>query len=228
MAEVTGYRIAALQATIADALNQTSEASTLPAAEQAALLGKSCEQACGLLGDWQASSLSQLRPANDVPVKDLMADRARFEDLLATTLRDAMDQARRFDIAVDVQEIDRARKAIAETVRKQPRAKSAELFKTADHSVEALRLQVCDLARQLHSKAQDPVLRRKARRVLKVIAGLLPAIVISMAGAGPGQVSHDFSEWGREAAKVIAVHHIARSAQPSLRVTVSHLGPGPG
>jgi hypothetical protein len=157
-----------------------------------------------------------------------MADRAKFEDLLATTLHDAVDQARRYKIAVDVHQVDRARKAIAETARKRPRMKSAELFEIAGRSVETLRLQVCALARQLHDKAQDPVLLRTAKRVLKVVAALLPAIVIGMASTGPGQVSHDFSEWGHEAAKVIAVHHIAQSIQPSLRVTVSHRGPGLG
>lgn len=228
MAEVTGYRIAALEATIADALNQTSECSTLSEKEQAGRLGKACEQACGLLGDWQDSSLSQLSPAKDVPVKELLADRAKFEDLLGSTLRDAVAQASRYQITVDVQQVDRARKAIAATVRKRPRTRSRELFEVAASSVEALRLDVCDLAGQLRSKAQDPALLRKAKRVLKIVGGLLPAIVIAMAGVGPGQASHNFSEWGHEAAKVIAVHHIAHSAQPSLRVTVQPRGPSAG
>ncbi len=54
MATVTVERIAALQAGIAAALNQTSEHSTLPEKEQAGILAQRCAEACDLLGDWSA------------------------------------------------------------------------------------------------------------------------------------------------------------------------------
>jgi hypothetical protein len=75
------------------------------------------------------------------------------------------------------------------------------------------------------AKAQGSGLRRSARQVLKQVGVLLPALVIGMAGVGPSQVSHNFAEWGHEAVKVVAVHHVAHITEPSLRVILSQQGP---
>ena len=70
---------------------------------------------------------------------------------------------------------------------------------------------------------------RTGRGMLKKVAGILPSLVISvvvgMSGAGPAQASHNYAQWGHDAVKVVAVHHIAQSAGPGVQVTTAHRGP---
>jgi len=46
-----------------------------------------------------------------------------------------------------------------------------------------------------------------------------------MAGANPHDVRQNIPDWGHEADKVLVVHHVAESAQPSVRIAPPRLGP---
>jgi hypothetical protein len=226
MDELTGARIVLLQNHIADVLNQTSERSILPQKQQAEMLAECCGQACGLLGEWlQGPDRDALRPAGDMSVKEMIKDRAAFEQFLAALLGDAQARASRYRLPVDNELIDRARKAIAETVRKKPRLKSKQLFATATEGVTQLHKAVCDLTGRLREYAQDPAALRIARRVLKKVIELLPALVIGMSGVALTQAGHDVVVFGHEAVKMVMVHHIAHSIQPGLYLMLPHEGP---
>ena len=82
-AVVTVERIAALQADIAAAINQTSEHSPLSKQQQAAILAQCCAETCGLLSDWSAGRWWEwLRPSGDGPVSDYVVDQHEFQNVM--------------------------------------------------------------------------------------------------------------------------------------------------
>jgi hypothetical protein len=227
MAEVTGHRIAALQRTIAEALNQTSSASTLSHSAQTALLGSCCEQACGLFTDWLATTKPALEPDGNVSLGRLIPDLTQFDQLVDAMIRDALEQARdRFGMQVDMAQVAATRRAIGTAIR---RGRTRELFDAAIASMEALTEQACRLARDLRSSSK-PTRMRRARRLLKAVASaVLPAIFVGMTAVTPAPAAHNFLAWfGADGAKVVAVQHIAHSVEPLLSVWASPQGPGLG
>jgi hypothetical protein len=226
--KLTGARIVTLQNHIAEVLNQTSEDSRVPKKQQAEMLGECCGQACGLLGEWLQGPAESLRPAADTPVKEMIKDRAAFEEFLVAMLGAAQARASRYGMKVNDELIEQARKAIAETVRKKPRLKSQELFAIATGRVGQLHSAVCDLAARLHQGAQGPAIARIARRVLKKVIELLPDLVIGMSAVVLTQAGHDLSVFGHEAIKMVMTNHIAYIAQLSLHLRLSPGGPALG
>jgi hypothetical protein len=225
MATVTVERIGALQAGIAAAINQTSEHSTLSEQEQAAVLAQCCAEACDLLSDWSAGGWwDRLRPSGDGPVGDYVVDQQEFQKVMGPMLKDFLARASRHGMTVDAGYVDRARAAVAEAAKARPR-KRQKLFLTAQEHVGALRMEVCVLARDLRHQEPNAARRRRARSVLMKVSGLMLTLVLAMAGAGPSQAAHDLGDWGHEAVKVLAIQHIADSAQPSLRVGSPRAGP---
>jgi hypothetical protein len=228
MAEVTGHRIAALQRAIADALNQTSSASTLSHSAQTALLGSCCEQACGLFTDWLATAKPALELDGNVSLGRLIPDLAQFDQLVDAMIRGALEQARdRFCMQVDMAQVAATRRAIGKAIR---RGRTRDLFDGAMASMEALTEQACRLARELRSSSQRKGMRRRARRLLKDVAiAALPAIFVGMTAVTPAAAAQNFPAWfGADVAKVVAVQHIAHSVDPFLSVWASPQRPGLG
>jgi hypothetical protein len=230
MATVTVERIAALQASIAATINQTSDHSTLPELDQVRLLAQSCAETCDLLGDWLDSrEWAGACPKDDRPVEDYVLDQKEFERVLGPMLKDAMARASRHGLKVPPEFVDEARAAVAAAARRRP-MKSKKLFRDATDSVSKLQKEVCALAKDLRTPTTaNPAKQRRARNALTRVRGLLLPLVIplifGLAGAGPSQAAHNLSEWGHEAVKVIAIQHIADSAQPSLGVEPPRAGP---
>jgi hypothetical protein len=225
MATVTVERVAALQAGIAAAINQTSEHSTLPEREQDAVLAQRCAEACDLLSDWSVGGWwDRLRPSGDGPVSDYVVDQHEFAKVMGPMLGDFLARAGRHGMTVDAGYVDRARAAVAAAAQARPR-KRQKLFQAAQEHVGALQIEVCALARDLRDRESNATRRRKARRVLMRVSGLMLTLVLAMAGAGPGQAAHDLTDWGHEAVKVLAIQHIADSARPGPHVAPPRAGP---
>jgi hypothetical protein len=229
--------IEAVQRHIYDALAQTSEHSTLPADQQDGVLAQACAEVCDLLGSWLNSpEWKGLRPAGRAPVADAIPEWERVKPFLGP-LREALihvaqrqkDMPAARDIGDPAAYIDAAIQAAGQTARRHRRYDRGELFETAATRLSELQTEVCKLAADLRSKTataeQRAKWRKRARSVLAKIPGLLLTLSLAMAGAGPHDVQQHIPEWGHEAVKVLMVHQIAQSAQPSVRVAPPRLGP---
>ena len=119
--------------------------------------------------------------------------------------------------------MDEAREKVAATARRFPRMGRQQLFRQAADRVRVLQQEVCGLASQIGAatrSAAGTAWRRKARKALDKVGGLLLAVTLAMTSAGPHAVAQNTAEWGQavRAAEVITVHYIADRAEPDLRV----------
>ncbi|MGA2829794.1 MAG: hypothetical protein ABSF03_27205 [Streptosporangiaceae bacterium] len=231
-------RVAMVQAHILDAILKTSGNSALPGPEQDRLLAQSCAEACDLLGDWLGSGwFRRARPADDGLLADAAPTAGQFAEFLGPIFEDALTRAAQAGVTIDVSDLQDARAKVAGLARRYRRMRSRELCAAAEGRVGALRDEVCQAATQLREMLQTADeqgpraerSRHKARRALQKVKGLLPAVALTVAGAmlgvGPHQMAQSVSEWGHDAARVVAVYHIADLAQPTVRMAPPRIGP---
>jgi hypothetical protein len=250
---VTVDRIDALRRHIADAVTQTSPASsTLPAREQDRILEQACGEACELLGDWLTSQQAEgSAAADDVPMRELLRDQEHFTDFLSPLFADALDRGRpnpSADRAATVRaahdEVARAVRAASATARRYPRMGSRQIFRVAIQNVGKLRAEVCDIAAQLRDArlsdagkdaarkddarrdARGGARNRRAVRVLTAVGGFLLTLSVSLTVSvpGPQQVSQNLSAW-THAVQVVIAHDLAARAQPGVTIAPPHAGP---
>jgi len=228
---VTIDRIAAVHADVVEAVIRTTSSSPLPASEQDELLARSCAEACDLLQDWLADHWwEQTRPAHDRPVKDYVPTQKEFAKFLGPMLKDSLVRARQSGITIDDSLVDQAREKVAATARRFPRMGCDQLFDEARTRVTALQHEVCGLAAQFRPSAEPAApaeagrlgtWRRRARKALGKVSGVLLAMALAMTGASPHMVTRDAVAWEQaaaHAAEVITVHYLAYSAEPGVHV----------
>lgn len=233
MTSVTVDRIAVVQAHITEAVTRTSASSTLSQQEQNKLLAQSCAEACDLLKDWLADAWwDRSRPSSDTPIKDVVPTQKELASFLGPMLKTSLARARQGGVDIPDSLVDEAREKVAATARRFPRMGRQQLFRQAADRVKTLQEEVCGLASQIgtatHSAAEGGAWRRKSRKALGKVSGLLLAVTLAMAGAGPHAVAENTAEWGHAAVRaveVITVHYIADRAEPSVRVAPSYSGP---
>jgi|GEM_PF-2803143 hypothetical protein len=228
---VTMDRIAAVHADVVEAVIRTTISSPLPASEQDKLLARSCAEACDLLQDWLADHWwEQTRPAHDRPIKDYVPTQKEFAKFLGPMLKDSLLRASRSGMTIDQSLVDQAREKVAATARRFPRMGCQQLFDETRTRVTALQHEVCGLAAQFRPLA-DPAepadsaprgaWRRRARKALAKVSGVLLAVALAMAGASPHVAMRDAVAWEQataHAAEVITVHYLAFSAEPGVHV----------
>lgn len=229
---VTIDRIAVVQAHITEAVTRTSASSTLTEQEQNKLLAQSCAEACDLLKDWLADAWwDRSRPSSDTPIKDVVPTQKELASFLGPMFKASLARARQGGVDVSDSLVDEAREKVAATARRFPRMGRQQLFRQAADRVRTLQEEVCGLASQIGTatrSAAGAAWRRKSRKALGKVSGLLLAVTLAMAGAGPHAVAQNAAEWGHAAVRaveVITVHYIADRAEPSLRVAPSYSGP---
>jgi len=225
MAALTPERIAKVHADVADILARTSEASTLPAHEQDQLLAEACRGVCGLLRDWLASDdWTGMRPRASARVADAVPRREDYASFLDQMLADAMARACQAAGAASLAAalVAEARAAVERTAGRHLSWTQRELFSTADSRVRELRAETCKLAGDLSTPvATGPAgeaRRRRAWTALKTAIGVLPALVLAMAGASPVQMEANLSAWGHGAVRVVTTYLIAEQAQPHVLI----------
>jgi hypothetical protein len=225
--------IETVQRHIYDALAQTSERSVLPDEEQDRLLAQACAEACDILTSWLGSPQWQaLCPASRAPIADAIPEWQRVQPFL-TPLRETLAAIaqRQKGLPVARQIGDPARyvdgivAAAEQTARRFRRFDRQELFQEATSRVSRLRAEVCALSGSLADKTRRAEQRKKARSVLGKVAGLLLTLTLTMAGVSPHDVAQHIPEWGHEAVKVLVVHHVARTAQPEVKMAPPRPGP---
>ena len=229
---VTIDRIAVVQAHITEAVTRTSASSTLSEQEQNKLLAQSCAEACDLLKDWLADAWwDRSRPSSDTPIKEVVPTQKELASFLGPMFKASLARARQGGVDVPDSLVDEAREKVAATARRFPRMGRQQLFRQAADRVRILQEEVCGLASQIGAatrSAAGTAWRRKARKALGKVGGLLLAVTLAMTSAGPHAVAQNTAEWGHaavHAAEVITVHYIADRAEPSLRVAPSYSGP---
>jgi hypothetical protein len=221
---------------VAEAVTRTTSGSTLPEAEQDQLLAQSCAEACDLLKDWLNDPWwERTRPADDSPAKEHVPTQKEFAKFLGPMLRDSLIRASQCGMKVDESMVDQAREKVAATTRRFPRMGRQQLFEEARRRVGSLQQEVCGLADQMRSAAHLPaapapqaVWRRKARKALGKVSGVLLAVTLAMGGASPHAVAENTAAWGQAAARtveVITVHYLADRAEPGAHVAPSRAGP---
>ena len=233
MTSVTIDRIARVQTDVTEAVTKTSASSTLPVQEQNELLAQGCAEACDLLKDWLADAWWDRR-SSDVPLKEYVPTQREFEKFLGPELKASLTRVSQGGVIISEQRVnslvDEARQKVADTVRRFPRMRSAQLLSQAEERVRSLQEEVCRLASQIGSTAHPapgPAWRRQARKALGKIPDVLLAITLAMAGAGPHAVLQNAAEWGQSAVRsveVITVHYMADRAEPSVHVAPSRPG----
>ena len=225
---VTVERIAAVQAHIAEAVTRSSASSTLPEREQNELLAQSCAEACDLLKDWLADSWwNRTRPSSDTPIKDLLPTQKEFANFLGPVFKASLARASQGGVHIPESLVDEAREKVRATARRFPRMGRQQLFRQAADRVRSLQEEVCRLASATRP-ASGPAWRRKVRKVLGKVNGVLLAVTLAMAGAGPHAAAQNAAEWSHAAVRaveVITVHYIADRAEPSLQVAPPYSGP---
>jgi hypothetical protein len=225
--------IETVQRHIYDALAQTSERSILPDEEQDRLLAQACAEACDVLTNWLGSpEWAALCPAGRAPIADAIPEWARvkpfldpLKETLAAIARRQKDLPTAGAIGDPARYVDGIIAAAEQTARRFRRFDRQKLFQDATGRVSGLRDDVCALSGDLTDKTKSAERRKKARSVLVKAAGLLLTLTLTMAGAGPHDVARHIPEWGREAVKVLMVHHVAQTAQPTARIIPPRAGP---
>jgi hypothetical protein len=234
---ISADMIEAVQRHIYDALAQTSERSILPDKEQDRLLAQACAEACAVLASWLDSpEWETLRPSGRAPIADAIPEWERvrpFLDPLRETLAAIMQRQQDLPGAREIGDpaayINRVLTAAEQTARRLRRYNRQELFETAADRLKRLRDDICafagDLAGDLKSKEKSAERRKKARRLLAKVPGVLLSLTLAMGGTSPHDMMQHFPEWGHEAVKVLVVHHIAETAQPEVKLAPPRLGP---
>jgi hypothetical protein len=236
VASVTAERVAAVQAHIADAVSRTSADSTLPELEQDKLLAQSCVEACDLLKDWLDDPWwDAVRPSRDGPVAEFVPVQREFAKFLGPMLKAALAEAVKYGMSIPEWLVDEAHEKVTATARRLPRMRRRQLFEEARIRVASLQREICGLSAQMSSGihsatalAADAASRQKVRKALGKVSGVLLAVALAMAGAGPHAAAQNVAEWGNagiRAVEVITVHYLADRAQPSLRVAPPRAGP---
>ena len=240
-------RVETVQRHVYDALARTSVQSTLSEEEQDRLLAQACVESCDLISDWlESPEWENLRPAGHQPIADSIPDWARirpFLDPLKETVARISRHQEKLPGLPETSDpaayIDNAIRSAEYTARRHRRYNRRQLFATATERLRELRASVCGLAAEfagdLRARADDQESQRKRRErrkralsVLGIVANVLLSVSLTMAGASPHDVRQHVPEWGHEAVKVLFVHHLAQSAQPSVRVAPPRLGPRVG
>ena len=229
MTSVTIDRIAVVQAHITEAVTRTSASSTLSEQEQNKLLAQSCAESCDLLKDWLADAWwDRSRPSSDTPIKEAVLTQKELASFLGPMFKASLARARQGGVDVPDSLVDEAREKLAATARRFPRMGRQQLFRQAADRVRTLQKEVCGLASQIGTATRSAAWRRKARKVLDKVSGLLLAVTLAMASAGPHAVAENAAEWSHAAVRaveVITVHYIADRAEPNLRLAPSYSGP---
>ena len=215
MTSVTVERIAAVQAHIAEAVTRTSVSSTVPEQEQNELLAQSCAEACDLLTDWLADSwMRSDRSLQRHPHKRPPAYPEGVRQLSGPLYRQAsLARASQGGVRIPESLVDEAREKVRATARRFPRMGRQHLFRQAADRVRSLREEVC-LASATRP-VPDPAWRRRARKALGKVNGVLLGVTLAMAGAGPHVAAQNAAGWGQAAVRaveVITVHYIADRA----------------
>jgi hypothetical protein len=235
MATVTAERIAAVHHRIVEAINQTSERSTLSKEEQSALLGQRCAEACDLLEDWLKNPWwDEMRPSRSVAGRarrsgssasslgEFVPSQKRFEEFLDQAMGDVLARAAyQCRITISVSDVDHARAALKATARRYPLMTRQDLFLVANSRIEALKSEVCKLAARLRGRIRMAGPRKKARTVLMKVVGLLTAFILAISGFSPSAVAHNLGQWDRNVVEVIhtiTLYHIAERAEPNRPV----------
>jgi len=247
MATITTDRIDAVRRHVADAVTQTSAASTLPGPEQDRLLEQALAESCELIGDWLDSQQSLAVPAAaDVPLREVLKDHEQLSEFLSPLFADALGRAepasdgRAAAVRQAREEVSRAVREARATARRHPRMTTGQLRQVATDNVQKLRNEVCQLAqgfaaRRQHSLAQQPASgteeearrgswRRRAVKALKAVSSLIVPLAVSLlfTVSGPHQAGQNISAWAH-AADVVVTHDLAVHAQPGVT-----LAPRPG
>jgi vacuolar-type H+-ATPase subunit H len=247
MAAITTDRIDAVRRHVADAVTQTSAASTLPEPEQDRLLEQALAESCELIGDWLDSQRSLALPATaDVPLREVLKDHEQLSQFLSPLFADALERAEPAsdDHAATVrqarEEVSRAVRDARATARRHPRMTTGQLRQVATDNVQKLRNEVCQLAQRFaahrqESLAQQPASgtedgarrgswRRRAVKALKAVSGFMLPLAVSLmfTVSGPHQAGQNISTWAH-AAQVVVTHDLAVHAQPGVT-----LAPRPG
>jgi hypothetical protein len=227
---------------IYDSLARTTEHSTLPAEEQDRLLAQVCAEACDVIGSWvKSQNWKEMRSSGDGTVADVIPDLKRVRPFL-DPLKKALDRISEGDrcgnrgAAEDAQRhIDRAIAAAEYSGRRYRGLTQSQLFIQATKRVEDLRKSLCDLAAEfkndLDRHADDQQKRAKRRKRASILLGqvvpFLVSVSLALASASPAVMRQNIPEWGHDAVKVLLVHHVAETAQPSVRIAPPRVGPMP-
>lgn len=229
---------------IYDALAKASEHSTLPAAEQDRLLAQACAEACDVIGRWVESQEWEdlCRPGNGT-IADIIPDLKRVKPFL-DPLKETLNRISKGDrgrhrvpeIEDAAKHIDRAIAAAEYTGRRYRRLPQSDLFQQATRRVKQLRDSLCKLAGEFkddldrHPDAQQK--RAKRRKLASILLGqvapFLVSVSLALAGASPAAMRQNIPEWAHDAVKVLLVHHVAETAQPSVRIAPPRVGPHVG
>lgn len=221
--------IAKVQADVIEAVAKSTPDSTLPEPEQDRLLAQACIESCELLTIWLNDSWWDRDGQTDHSfIREFVPAQDEFARFLGPNLKAALTRARQHGVSVSDSTVDEARQKVAATIGRYPRMRRGELFEVAKRRVADLREEVCELASEAAGAVRTAAWRKKTRKTLGKVSGVLLAIVLAMAGAGPGAAEHNIAEWGDaaiHAVEVITVHHLAHQAQPGVRVTPPRAGP---
>ena len=229
---------------IYDSLARTTEHSTLPEEEQDRLLAQVCAEACDVLGNWvKSQNWEELRSSGNGTVADVIPDLKRVRPFL-DPLKKALNRISEGDrsghrapaIEDAAKHIDRAIAAAEYTGRRYRGLSQSQLFSQATNRVEQLRKSLCDLAGEfkndLDRHADDQQKRAKRRKRASILLGQVAPFLISvslaLASASPAVMRQNIPEWGHDAVKVLLVHHVAETAQPSVRIAPPRVGPHVG
>jgi len=165
-----------------------------------------------------------MRPRPEVRVADAVARREDYARFLDRALEDVMTRASRAagvpSLAGSL--VAEARAALERAAGRHLWWTQRELFGSAESRVRELRAEICKLAGDLgRAAAAQPTReasRRRARAALKTIVGVVPALVLAMAGAGPAQMEANPSAWGHDAVRVVTTYLIAELAAPEIEL----------
>jgi hypothetical protein len=249
MATITTDRIDAVRRHVADAVTQTSAASTLPEPERDRLLEQALAESCELIGDWLDSQQSLALPAAaDVPLREVLKDHEQLSEFLSPLFADALERAGAAsdDRAATVRqaraEVSRAVRDATATARRHPRLSTGQLQRVTTDNVQKLRNEVCQLAQRFATRRQDRLAqqsasgseeeargrswRRRAVKALKAVSGLMLPLAVSLllTVSGPHQAGQNISTWAH-AAQVVVTHDLAVHAQPDVSIAPRPSGP---
>lgn len=229
---VSAGMIEAVRTHIYDALARTVPGGTLPEEAQDALLAQACAEACGVLGDWLSSpDWERCAPSGRRPLADVVAELERvrpFIEPLGETIERMSTRQGAPAIADPATYIDEMISSTRHTARRHRRMTGEQLYEVARQRLDALKAQVCELAADYRTQAADAAKRARrrslARKILAAIPGVLLSVSLAMAAASPGAVRQNVPQWGHDVLRLLVVHHVARTAAPTVRIAPPQAG----